>query len=134
MLSHTSGPTVRAAAATDIGRTRLENQDAILVDDEHGLFVLADGSGGGPPGALASQLSVQGLPTILQRELAADNARPVYDDQHVPSALHRSLAILSAEIRQRGDGNPALFGMGAALVVLVLGANLAYVANLGDSR
>jgi protein phosphatase len=134
MLNASCRPSVRAATATDIGRVRRENQDAVLLDDKQGLFLLADGMGGGPAGALAARLSVERFPIVLEHELDANRRQGSASDQTISVALNRSLAVLSTEVRQRGDADPALIGMGAAVVVLVLNGDRAYVANLGDSR
>ena len=43
---------------SDVGRERAHNEDAILVDGERKLVVLADGMGGYQAGEVASQLAV----------------------------------------------------------------------------
>src|SRR5258706_4966677 len=54
-----SRPRTRGYARTDIGRRRAVNQDAYLVDDELGLYVVADGMGGHAAGEVASQEAVE---------------------------------------------------------------------------
>ena len=64
------GPKVRPwsfAGGTDVGRERAHNEDAILVDPERKLVVLADGMGGYQAGEVASQLAVD-----IVREESAD--------------------------------------------------------------
>ena len=48
-------PLLRAAALTDIGRVRRQNEDRFLFDEAGGLFGVADGVGGLPGGAEAAQ-------------------------------------------------------------------------------
>jgi serine/threonine protein phosphatase PrpC len=43
------------ATATDIGRRRRRNEDMVLAMPEHGVFLLADGMGGGAAGDVASR-------------------------------------------------------------------------------
>ncbi len=47
---------IESAGLTDIGRRRQLNEDAMLVDDDSGLYVVADGMGGHNAGEVASKL------------------------------------------------------------------------------
>ncbi|MCK4959112.1 MAG: hypothetical protein KAT00_06920, partial [Planctomycetes bacterium] len=47
------------ANATDKGRCRDENEDALIVEPEIGFFLVSDGLGGHRGGALASKVVVQ---------------------------------------------------------------------------
>ena len=44
---------------SDVGFVREKNEDSFLVDDQKGIYAVADGVGGLPFGALASKLAVQ---------------------------------------------------------------------------
>ncbi|MGD1032189.1 MAG: protein phosphatase 2C domain-containing protein [Opitutaceae bacterium] len=46
---------IRAAALTDIGRVRRQNEDRLILDEERLVFGVADGVGGIPGGAEAAQ-------------------------------------------------------------------------------
>jgi protein phosphatase len=41
-------------SATDVGRSRANNEDSVVVDDKIGLAILADGMGGYKAGEVAS--------------------------------------------------------------------------------
>ena len=51
--------TLETFGLSDIGKAREMNEDALLVDDKHQVFAVADGLGGLPRGALASSLTIQ---------------------------------------------------------------------------
>ena len=75
----------RSAGATHRGRVRLINEDAFLIDEELGLFVVADGVGGRAKGEVASTMAVEethgyirhGRP-ILERFLEAPHPKRLF--------------------------------------------------------
>ena len=57
---------LRAVGATDTGRVREHNEDAIAWDAEIGLFVLADGMGGYNAGEVASGIAVKTIMNLVR--------------------------------------------------------------------
>ena len=113
---------------TNVGRVRKENQDSILVNGEHGLFVVADGMGGHQGGAVASRLAVQ----IIERHLIGDSEKT-----GKVSSSHIKQACLAANkaIYLEGQKDIMLRGMGTTLCFLYIHKDgRAYIANIGDSR
>lgn len=112
---------------TDKGQSREKNEDAYLVDDARGLFLVADGMGGRKGGGVASQAVVKHLPDLLDDRL-----------RHGPSrralALRDAVLDLNAVIRKAGEQGSGLRGMGTTLACLLIHGRTAYVANMGDSR
>ena len=51
---------------SDVGFVRESNEDSFLVDDERGLYAVADGVGGLPHGSLASRLAVQFFRALIR--------------------------------------------------------------------
>ncbi|QOC23117.1 serine/threonine-protein phosphatase [Wenzhouxiangella sp. AB-CW3] len=64
----------RSVGLTDIGRVRGENQDAILADDELGLWLVADGMGGHAGGARASTIARDTIRQQVQSGAGLDDA------------------------------------------------------------
>ena len=64
---------IEAWGVTDKGQIREQNQDAILVLPEAGLFVVADGVGGLAGGELASQTIVESLEKLCEEEAENTN-------------------------------------------------------------
>ena len=69
---------LRSFALSDIGRVRVENEDSWLCDDQHRLYAVADGIGGLPEGAQASQMAIAALREYM--ESLADPAAVDYRD------------------------------------------------------
>ena len=59
-------PVIRSFARTDVGRRRKHNEDAVLVDDALGLYVVADGMGGHAAGEVASAQAVKSVREALE--------------------------------------------------------------------
>jgi protein phosphatase len=116
--------TIRAGAATDIGKIRRRNEDSALVST--GIYAVADGMGGHAGGDVASNLAVVAL-----RRLADLPARGPYD-------VRDELARANDDILAAAAQEPALGGMGTTVTGLSLvcldGAERWVVFNIGDSR
>lgn len=123
--------TLRHAGKSDIGRVRKENQDRWFADDEQGLYIVADGVGGGHAGGLAAQIVADTLPLIVSRQmsgavdLSSDDAR----DQ-----LRDALVTLSDRLRDEASGQVGLDGMASTVVLALVRGDQALVAHMGDSR
>jgi PPM family protein phosphatase len=113
---------VRAAAATDQGLGRSNNEDSIFAGNR--LFVVADGMGGLPAGELASD--------ILVRALAVVDDMPDTDEplQDLLAALRTANERIEAAIADDG----ARDGMGTTVTALLLSGDAVAALNVGDSR
>lgn len=116
-------PSLRAAALTDIGRVRRENEDRLLCDEALRLFGVADGVGGLPGGGEAAQAAVdevaQALRTLPPGE-EPDLVRIVRKANEVVAKLGQKLS-------------PAM-GIGTTLTAGCVRGNTLRIAHVGDSR
>lgn len=111
------------AGATDVGRVRAHNEDALLV--EAPLFVVADGMGGHEAGDVASSLTVERL-----RALAADGDLTV---DAVAAELQHVNDLLQAAAGRTDEATMGTTAVGLA-VVGGAGVPMWLVFNVGDSR
>lgn len=113
---------LRSFALTDVGRVRPENEDNYLCNETLGLYAVADGIGGLPSGAQASQLTVSALEKAF-RELPAGQ-KPDY------------LQII-AEVNQQVFGLGRVlspqFGIGSTLTFAHLVGVKLHIGHVGDS-
>ena len=119
-----------AAGASDVGRVRKGNEDAFFVDEQRGVFLVADGMGGHAAGEIASALATQAVGGTLVRgvddELEADM---------LAEAMKRSLHCAHEAILARTQEDPSTEGMGTTMTALVVGRHGEYrLGHVGDSR
>lgn len=116
-------------AMTDIGRTRLVNQDYVFscmepIGNLPNLFIVADGMGGHQAGDFASSYSVKKFLESVSLSLQK-NPHKIFDD---------AIRYANRGLLEKSKENPELKGMGTTLVALTILGDKAYVANVGDSR
>ncbi|OGU12631.1 MAG: hypothetical protein A2075_04860 [Geobacteraceae bacterium GWC2_58_44] len=137
---------MRSACKSDRGVVRENNEDFVLADETNGIFLLADGMGGGPAGEVASELAVTTAHLLLMRYLP-DVApgfplpTPPPPGEGAPTKtggigriLAEALAAAHSAVAKRALGDPALEGMGTTLEMVVVRGAEAILCHVGDSR
>ncbi len=106
---------------------RQENQDAYAtIETDLGyLAVVCDGMGGGPAGRVASDLAVS--------EIVAEMCEPTMDNTPA-NILVKAIRRANMAILEMEDEHPELVGMGTTVAAVLINANSAIVAHVGDSR
>ena len=128
---------LRYSARTDVGKRRQRNEDAILADPEHGLFVVADGVGGRAAGEVASALTVQTFQEAAGELYTAVESyveRPEWTTRNqvldlLNEICQRATRRVYDEAEARGQK-----GMTTTLVTAVVGGGAVFLAHAGDSR
>ncbi len=111
-----------SGAATDVGKVRLENEDAYLVRPESGVFAVADGMGGHDAGALASAVVIDSLSKIAEPASVAE----------LLSRCREKLADANDRLLEIADKRGVVIGATVAALL----AHAGYYACVwsGDSR
>lgn len=126
------------AGGSDVGRERAHNEDAILVDAQRKLVVLADGMGGYQAGEVASQLAVD-----VVRDESADLALSEVDLGRIDPDTGISVAMrqLRGAIEKANNricsvarGREELNGMGTTIVAARFYDGRVGITHVGDSR
>lgn len=141
---------VSAVGSSDVGRIRENNEDYFLMADlarparsvrgsdqtgavaaQRPLLVVADGMGGAAGGEVASAMAANII--CSQVENAARDGR-LRTGWQWRRTLAEAFDAANCRIRERGDADAELRGMGTtATAVAVVGDSL-YLAHVGDSR
>lgn len=117
---------------TDPGRARENNEDAVVVDSDTQLCVLADGMGGYNAGEIASGMATAFIKSEMSRWLSeAGRSAKV---KEIRRALEICVDNANRSIFNAADSNPQYSGMGTTLVVGVFYGRSLVLGHIGDSR
>lgn len=137
--------TTIVAGQSDIGRVRQNNEDNFLIADlttgrvylipqkiTHSqeqnrlLLAVSDGVGGANSGEIASSMAVHSL----RVELLKKNRGSISPFDRLVQAVEKANSLIWSE----GQNNPSRKGMGATITAALIERDIAYVAEVGDSR
>jgi protein phosphatase len=135
---------LRCATLSDTGQKRQSNEDSTLsvqmqwVRDNSpyavGVFAVADGMGGHAAGEVASALTVAAIGEHIVGANSAQLSAPIFgnDMEHIVQTIDDAIQYANqrvvSEARQLGNN------MGTTLTMAVVLGDMAYIANIGDSR
>jgi serine/threonine protein phosphatase PrpC len=120
--------------ALDPGRSRQNNEDAVLVDSKLGLYLLADGMGGYNAGEVASELAVQTLLSEMQHWASGQFPSPQAKQLAAHQALVRAAQEANQVVYMASVSKPELNGMGTTLVLAMHNGPQVLIGHIGDSR
>jgi serine/threonine protein phosphatase PrpC len=109
------------------GREKNEDRMGYCYTRDAGLFALADGMGGHPEGEVASQLALQTLAALFQRD-----ARPVLQDPL--RFLHDAIMAGHHQLLRYATEKALIDTPRTTVVACVLQGRAAFWAHCGDSR
>ena len=124
----------QGTGATHTGLVRPTNQDAFLVANDLGLWIIADGMGGHAGGDVASRITIEAIHGYIAAR--AESASASKTDE-IASLLRSAVAYANEAVLAHAKANPEFDGMGTTVVLVFLPAPsspLAWVAHAGDSR
>jgi len=114
---------VTAALRTDIGRVRKQNEDAAWLNEERGIYVVADGMGGHLAGEVASAMAIDAVKRMAEKNDIASVA-----------LLREAVLEAHEAISTRARENQSCSGMGTTISAMWRGGHYMYIAHVGDSR
>ena len=118
-----AGEMLRAAARTDPGRVRLNNEDLPLIDASRGIFGVIDGLGGQAGGEVAAATARDVILQRLARPLGSPAER-----------VREAIAIANNEIHRRAEQSNELRGMACVITLALVADGWVTIGHVGDSR
>jgi len=109
------------------GREKNEDRMGYCYTRDSGLFALADGMGGHPEGEVASQLALQTLAAMFQRDAKPTLKEPM-------RFLHEAIIAGHHQLLRYATQKALMDTPRTTIVACVLQGNSAYWAHCGDSR
>ena len=108
---------------TNLGKVRLTNEDALFIDEAHQVYAVADGLGGLPDGAKASQRIVQLLGQTMK----------LIDSSQERVALTELINGINEIVVKEGlDAHPHS-GIGSTLTIGQIVGSQLLIGHIGDS-
>lgn len=114
---------LEAFALTDRGCIRSNNEDYCLIDQDLGLYILADGMGGARAGERASRLAVDTVSEVVHRAGRRDS-----------QVLLTAVEEANRRVLEAAHNDPTLEGMGTTLIAALDLEDGFSIASVGDSR
>jgi protein phosphatase len=123
---------------TDVGRKRKGNEDALFLNPEQRLFVVADGMGGHAAGEVASKIAVDSINEFVtltggDEEITWPfglDETISYDGNRLKTAIrHANRKVLEAT-REKTEYE----GMATTVAAVLVDGDLANIGHVGDSR
>src|SRR5690625_3176943 len=113
-----------AVGASDVGRVREGNEDALLMRDN--VFAVADGMGGHLAGEVASATALE--------PIAALDGTVFSEAADAAAALSHAVVQANETVSELAEHNPSYRGMGTTLTAAMVEGRRLHIAHVGDSR
>jgi serine/threonine protein phosphatase PrpC len=128
-----------AYGISDVGRVRDHNEDSYLINDEVGLFIVADGMGGHAAGEVASAEAVEQVYGMVKKGVAAvDDYRRNPADTNLLAKVHRlvesAIQMATYMVFGMAEVDPEQQGMGTTISTMLWSHDRAVIGQVGDSR
>jgi protein phosphatase len=129
---------IESRSVTDVGRKRTANEDSYCVNDEVGLYVVADGMGGHAHGEVASRVAVETIEEFIKLTAGDSDVTWPYgiDDQLSLNGnrLKTSIRFANQKLLEHAKAQADCEGMATTVVAVLVEDTIAEVAHVGDSR
>lgn len=125
-----------SAGRTDVGRKRENNEDSFFIDDQVGLYIVADGMGGHRAGEVASNTVVSSVKDYMEAFHTSQVAQEANEGNMSPAAtaVCHSIELANRVVYQLSQDQGSYKGMGSTAAVAYFHNGTLITANVGDSR
>lgn len=125
---------MKAFGLTDKGKKRDKNQDSIQLDNDLGLYIVADGMGGHMHGEVASRMAVTSITDFLRDALPNKLGSSDKADALIKELLRTAVMKANNEILNYSRDVSEKNIMGTTVSLALFRNRRLYLAHIGDSR
>lgn len=128
---------------SDIGKVRTNNEDSFIIDEQSGLFIVADGMGGHNSGEVASRMACdiisKNLQMSLKRQAEPDRTQVMFGQTNpalsdTANRMVSAIRLANQVVFEASQSSPQNNGMGTTVVALLTLPSSYIIAWVGDSR
>jgi serine/threonine protein phosphatase PrpC len=133
-----SGVRITCEAVSDVGRKRKGNEDALFLNEEQRLYVVADGMGGHAAGEVASKVAVEAIAEFVA--LTGGNQEITWpfglDDSisYEGNRLKTAIRQANRKVLEATRESAEYEGMATTVAAVLVDGDVANLAHVGDSR
>ncbi len=118
---------------TDCGLVRARNEDAFLIDERLGLFIVCDGVGGRAHGEVAAAATAESVWEHVRREVTL--YKPGADrGGWLQGVMRAALQHASRVVYELAASDRRFTGMSTTASAVLVAGDLAVIGHVGDSR
>jgi protein phosphatase len=129
---------VDSGSISDVGRKRKSNEDNYCVNDEEGLYLVADGMGGHAAGEVASELVAEAIEEFIKLTSSdADITWPFGLDGGLTlsgNRLKTAIRFANRKLLERIKESAECEGMATTVACVLVEEDKVHIAHVGDSR
>ena len=123
--------TSEGSGASRAGGEGFHNEDAFVVEEGLGLYVVCDGAGGAPAGEIASRLAADAMEEFVER---ADEELELRGDRIAWTVVHQAMGHAMAAVADAEKDDPKLRGLATTVTMLLAQGDRGVIGHRGDSR
>jgi protein phosphatase len=133
-----NGVRITCEAVSDVGRKRKGNEDALFLNEEQKLYVVADGMGGHAAGEVASKVAVEAIAEFVA--LTGGNQEITWpfglDDSisYEGNRLKTAVRHANSRVLEATRESAEYEGMATTVAAVLVDGEVANLAHVGDSR
>ncbi len=121
------------SGASSPSKRTLLNEDAYLVHDGLGLYVVCDGASEGPAGEVAAKTAIRALEEFVAARESSTGVFPLLSFS-VRGVSYDAVRFAMKEVVAAADVHPELDGMATTVTLLLANGHKAVIGHVGDSR
>jgi serine/threonine protein phosphatase PrpC len=119
------------SGASRAGGEGFHNEDAFLVEDGLGLYVVCDGASGTPAGEIAARTAATALEAFVEH---AEDSLDFRGEPVARTIVENAMAHALRAVAEAGAAEPGLQGLATTVTLLLAHGRLGVIGHRGDSR